>query len=73
MRSLKAETSFSAIGKHVLQNPSCACEYNDGKFSIILRGRTAFYLSTIETTNNKTSKPSLGKQKEFVYDLKIAH
>ena len=73
IRSFKAETYLSAIGEHLLQNPSCACEYNDGKFSIILRGRTAFYLSTIETTNIKTSKPNLCKQKKFVYDLKIAH
>ena len=35
IRSLKAETSFSAIGQHLLQNPACAQEYNDGKFSIL--------------------------------------
>ena len=29
IRSLKAEIFFSAIGQHFLQNPTCACEYND--------------------------------------------
>ena len=32
MRSFKAETSFSAIGHHLIQNPTCAREYNDNKF-----------------------------------------
>ena len=48
-------------------------EYNDNKFSILARGRTSFRLSTLEATYIKTSKPSLCKQKEFVYSLKITH
>ena len=47
IRSLKAETSFSAIGQHLLQNPTCSREYNDGKISILARGRTSFHLSTL--------------------------
>ena len=70
---LKTETSFSGIGQHLLQNPTCAHEYNDNKFSILARGRTSFHLSTLEATYIKTSKPNLCKQKEFVYGLKIAH
>ena len=73
IRSFKTETSFSAIGQHLLQNPTCAHEYNDNKFSILSRGRTSFHLSTLEATYIKTSKPNLCKQKEFVYGLKIAH
>ena len=42
IRSFKAETSISAIGQHLLQNPTCAREYNDNKFSILARGRTSF-------------------------------
>ena len=42
IRSFKTETSFSAIGQHLLQNPTCAHEYNDNKFSILARGRTSF-------------------------------
>ena len=32
IRSFKAETPFSAIGQHLLQNPTCAREYNDNIF-----------------------------------------
>ena len=42
IRSFKTETSFSAIGQHFLQNPTCAHEYNDNKFSILARGRLHF-------------------------------
>ena len=73
IRSFKAETSFSVIGQHLLQNPTCAREYNDDKFSILARGRTSFHLSTFEATCIKTSKPNLFKQKEFVHGLKITH
>ena len=69
----KTETSFSAIGQHLLQNPTCANEYNDNKFSILARGRTSFHLSTLEATYIKTSKPNLCKQKKFVYGPKITH
>ena len=71
IRSFKAETFFSTIGQHLLQNPTCAREYNDNKFSILAHGRTSFHVSTLEATYIKTSKPNLCKQKEFVYGLKI--
>ena len=71
IRSFKAETFFSAIGQHLLQNPTCARKYNDNKFSILACGRTSFHLSTLEATYIKTSKPNLFKQKEFVYGVKI--
>ena len=73
IKSFEAETSFSAVGQHLLQNPTYAREYNDNKFSILARGRTSFHLSTLEATCIKTSKPNLWKQKEFVYGLKITH
>ena len=66
IRNLKAETSFSAIEHHLLQNPICACEYNDGKFSILARGPTSFRLSTLEAPYIKTTETNLCKQKEFV-------
>ena len=71
--SFKAETSFSAIRQHLLQNLTCAHEYNDNKFSILARRRTSFHLSTLEATFIKTFKPSLCKQKEFVCGIKITH
>ena len=73
IRSFKGETSFSVIGQHLLQNPTCGREYNDNKFSILAHGRTSFHLSTLETTYFKTSKPNLCKQKEFVCGPKITH
>ena len=54
IRSFKSETSFSAIGQHLWQNPKCAREYNDNKFSILSRGRTFFHLSTLEATYIQT-------------------
>ena len=63
IRSFKTETSFSAIGQHLLQNPTCAHEYNDNKFSILARGRTSFHLSTLEATYIKTFKPNLCKKR----------
>ena len=71
--ALKLKPFFSAIGQHLLQNPTCAHEYNDNKFSILARGCTSFHLSTLEATYIKTSKANLYKQKEFVYGLKITH
>ena len=73
IRSFKAGTSFSAIGQHLLQNPTCAREYNDNKFSILARDRTFFHLSILEATYIKTSKPNLCEKKKFVYGLKITH
>ena len=73
IRSFKAETSFSAIGQHLLQNPTCAREYSDNKFSLLACGCTSFHLSTLEAMYIKTSKPNLCKQKAFVYGLKITH
>ena len=73
IRSFEAETSFSAIGQHLLQNPTCAREYNDNRFSILAGECTSFHLSTLEATYIKTSKPNLCKQKEFVYGLRITH
>ena len=73
IRSFKAKTSFSAMGQHLLQNRTCAREYNNKNFSILARGRTSFHLSTLEATYIKTFKPNLCKQKEFVYGLKLTH
>ena len=70
--ALKLKLPFSAIGQHLLQNPTCTREYNN-KFSILACGHTSFHLSTLEATYIKTSKPNICKQKEFVYGLKITH
>ena len=65
--------SDSAIGLHLLQNPTCAQHYDDSRFSILAQGRSLFHLSALEATFIKTSNPALCRQKEFVYSLKIVH
>ena len=34
----------SAIGQHFLENPFCASQYSDAKFSIFAQGHAFFYL-----------------------------
>ena len=63
----------SAIGQHLLEDPLCANQYNDNKFSILARGRTSFHLSALEATFIKSSQPNLCRHKEFVYSLKLIH
>ena len=65
--------SDSAIGLHLLQNPTCAPHYDDSRFSILAQGRSLFHLSAFEATFIKTSNLALCRQKEFVYSLKIVH
>ena len=65
--------SDSAIGLHLLQNPTCAQHYDDSRFSILAQGRSPFHLSALEATFIKTSNPALCRQKEFIYSLKIVH
>jgi len=68
-----APTCDSAIGQHLLESRSCALEYNDNRFSILARGRSAFHLSALEATYIRTLRPKLCRQKQFVYVLKIGH
>ena len=65
--------SDSAIGLHLLQNPTCAQHYDDSRFSILAQGRSPFHLSALEATFIKTSNPALCRQKEFVYSLKTKY
>ena len=66
-------THDSAIGLHLLRNPTCAQHYDDSMFSMLAKGRSPFHLSALEATFIKTSNPILCRQKEFVYNLKILH
>ena len=63
----------SAIGQHLLENPSCASQYSDAKFSVLVRGRTSFHLSPFEGTFIKSFQPNLCRDKEFLYSLKFIH
>ena len=66
-------TSTPAIGQHLVNNEKRASYYDDNQFSILAKGRTLFYLSTLEATFIKMLIPELCRQKEFVYTLKLHH
>ena len=63
--------SDSAIGQHLLDNPICAKNYGDEKFTILSFGRSSFHLSALEAVYIKSCKPNLCHQKEFVYNWKL--
>ena len=63
----------SAIKQHFLENPPCASQYSDTKFSILAQGRTSFHLSALEATFIKSFQPNLCQHKEFLYSLKLIH
>ena len=63
----------SAIGQHLLQNKTCANNFNTNQFSILAKARTQFHLSTLEATFIRILKPELCRQKEFVYSLQLIH
>ena len=54
--------SDSAIGLHLLQNPTCAQHYDDSRVSVLAQGRSPFHLSALEATFIKTSNPTLCRQ-----------
>ena len=74
-RSGKSSTpvmfSDSAIGQHLLDNPICAQNYSDKKFTILSFGRSSFHLSALEAVYIKSCKPNLCRQNKFVYNLKL--
>ena len=63
----------SAVGQHLLQNKTCANNFNTNQFSILAKARTQFHLSTLEATLIRILKPELCRQKEFVYSLQLIH
>ena len=70
---IQSLTHDSAIGLHLLRNPTCAQHYDDSMFSLLAKERSPFHPSALEVIFIKTSKPILCRQKEFVYNLKIHH
>ena len=70
---IQSLTHDSAIGLHLLRNPTCAQHYDDSMFSFLAKECLSFHLSALDATFIKTSNPILCRQKEFVYYLKILH
>ena len=48
---IQSLTHDSAIGLHLLRNPTCAQYYDDSMFSILAKGLSPFHLSTLEATH----------------------
>ena len=65
--------STSTVAQHLLNNEKCASYYDENQFSIFAKGRTLFYLSTLEATLIKMLKPVLCCQKKFAHTLKLHH
>ena len=64
-----AESSLTAIGKHLIDNSTCARNFSDDRFTFISRGRNVYHLSILESIYITTRAPILCRQKEFVYKL----
>ena len=64
-----APVSGSAIGQHLLDNKICSEKFDTNWFSILATGRSSFDLLTLEATFIESFKPSLCRQKGFVYEL----
>ena len=54
-----------------MQNLKRSTQYSNDQFSILAKARSMFYLSVLKAAYNKVSKPTLCRQKEFVYTLQI--
>ena len=64
--------SDSAIGQHLLESSSCACNYSDSWFEILTTARSQFYLSLLEAIYIlQKKKKDLCRQKQFVVTLQL--
>ena len=57
--------SNSAIGLHLLQNPTCAQHYDDSRFSILAQGRSPFHLSALKPLSSKLLTPPSADKKNL--------
>ena len=62
---------FSAIGQHLLDNPECVKNYKKDNFSVLVRAENSFQLHILEALCIQSLKPSLCKQKKFVYQTRL--
>ena len=61
----------SAIGMHLLENPACAATYDDTDFKILSKPRNLFQLNVLEALYINSLKPTLCRQKKFVYFCRL--
>lgn len=62
-----AYNHLSAIGQHLVDNPECAKDFCRERFTVLVRARSEFHLSVMESINIQTMQPPLCRQKNFVY------
>ena len=62
---------FSAIRQHLLDNAECAKNYKNESFSVLMRTENSFQLHILEALCTQYLRPSLCKQKKFVYQTRI--
>ena len=64
--NIQSLLSDSAIGLHLLQNPTCAQHYDDSRFSILARGRSlSIYLLLKPLLSKLLTPPSADKKNSW--------
>jgi hypothetical protein len=66
-----ANRQRSAIAKHLCESKACREAYHESWFSVLDTARSSFHLSTLEASYISSQDPSLCRQKQFVYTLKV--
>ena len=61
------EKFFLAVGQHFLDNPECAKNYKNENFPVLVRAENSFQMHILEALCIQFLRPSLCKQKIFVY------
>ena len=61
----------SMIGNHLFHKQKCVSHYKDNQFFILLKARSDFHLSVLESIFISLRKPNLCRKKEFVYKHKL--
>ena len=51
--NIQFPASYSAIGLHLSQSPTCAQHYDDSRFSILAQGCSFFHLSALEVKSSQ--------------------
>ena len=64
-------TSMSAIGEHLLANPTCAEAYSEELFSILHQDRSRRVLDVLQALAISNKKPELCKQLQFIKHIHL--
>ena len=64
-------TSMSAIGEHLLANPTCAEAYSEELFLILHQARSRRVLDVLQALAISNIKPELCKQLQFIKHIHL--